>query len=255
MPIRSTARARATPADEPGDFRGFPAAAFTFLRGLKAHNERSWFEAHRDEYEQALRVPMRALIEEMDARLAQFAPEITGSARRSMFRIHRDVRFSKDKSPYKTNAACWFHHVDARSSVGQEAVHGGAGFYFQLEPRNCFLGAGVWMPPSPVLKRLRAALEVGWEEFEGIVLARPFRTAFGELDREAMMQRTPQGIPADHPGARWLKYRSFTAGCALTQAEVTSPALADTLEAQFRRLTPFVRWLNSAMGFRPRSTR
>jgi uncharacterized protein (TIGR02453 family) len=238
-----------------GDFTGFRPAAFTFLRNLKARNDRTWFEANRTVYESELRAPMKALIEEMDARLAVSVPEMTGTIKRSMFRIHRDVRFSKDKSPYKTNAACWFYHLDSRGNVGQEAVHGGAGFYFQLEPRNCFLGGGVWMPPPPVLKRIRAALDVGWEEFDSLVLARSFRKAFGDLDTEAMMQRVPQGFAADHPGARWLRYRSFTAGCALTQAEVTSAALPDTLERHFKLLTPFVRWLNAAMGFRAHSSR
>jgi uncharacterized protein (TIGR02453 family) len=245
----------AAPAASAGEFSGFTPAAFTFLRGLAANNDRTWFEAHRADYERELREPMKALIEEMDARLATFIPEITGTAKKSMFRIHRDIRFSKDKRPYKTNAACWFHHVDATGNVGQDAVHGGAGFYFQLEPRNCFLGGGVWMPPSPNLKRIRAALDVGWEEFEGITLERGFRKAFGDLDPEAIMQRVPQGIASDHPGARWLKYKSFTAGATLTQADVTSRALADQLEAGFRRLTPFVRWLNDAMGLRARTSR
>ena len=105
-----------------GEFTGFPTAAFTFLKGLADNNNREWFEARRDTYEGALREPMKALIEEMDARLATFAPEITGTVKGSMFRIHRDIRFSKNKAPYKTNAACWFFHRDSKGNVGQEAV-------------------------------------------------------------------------------------------------------------------------------------
>ncbi len=237
------------------EFRGFPKAAFTFLSGLAAHNEREWFEARREDYEQSLRVPMKALIEEMDARLATFAPEITGTVKGSMFRIHRDIRFSKNKAPYKTNAACWFFHRDSKGAVGKEAVHGGAGMYFHLEPRACFAGGGVWMPPAPVLKRIRASLDVGHEEFESIVTVRKFRTMFGELDTESMLKRMPRGFDPDHPAGDWLRYQSFTAGCTLTQAEVTSAALADRLEEIFRTITPFVRWLNGAMGFRPHTSR
>src|SRR5947199_409431 len=98
---------------------------------------------------------MRALIEEMDVRLARFAPEITGDPKRSMFRIYRDIRFSKDKSPYKTHAACWFYHRDADARVGGDAEGGGAGFYFHLAPGGSLIGAGIWMPSRPILNRLR----------------------------------------------------------------------------------------------------
>src|SRR5437899_12331756 len=112
----------------------FSAATLTFLRSLKRHNNRSWFEAHRAEYEAAVKQPMHALIEEMDVRLARLAPEIIGEPKRSMFRIYRDIRFSADKSPYKTHASCWFYHRDVSRAVGREAAGGGARFCCQLYP-------------------------------------------------------------------------------------------------------------------------
>jgi uncharacterized protein (TIGR02453 family) len=245
-------QARASTLDE---FTGFPPSAFSFLKGLAENNNKEWFEARRDTYENALRSPMKALIEEMDARLAVFIPEITGTAKGSMFRIHRDIRFSKNKSPYKTNAACWFFHRDSKGNVGQDAVHGGAGLYFHLEPRACFAGGGVWMPPAPVLKRIRGALDVGHEEFNSIVKARAFRAQLGELSTEAVLKRMPRGFDIEHPAGDWLRYQSFTAGCAIKQSEVTSAALADRLERVFRTMVPLVRWLNTAMGFRPHSSR
>src|SRR5438045_5711191 len=125
----------------------FTKHALAFFRDLSRHNEKSWFEAHREEYEAEVRQPMRELIEDLDARLARFAPEIGGEAKRSMFRINRDIRFSKDKSPYKTHAACWFHHLNASRSVGSEADAGSAGYYFHLQPGGkSALGAGIWMP-------------------------------------------------------------------------------------------------------------
>src|SRR2546428_10744553 len=122
----------------------FSTATLTFLRGLKRHNDRAWFEAHRPEYEAVVKQPMRHLIEEMDVRLARLAPEITGDPKRSMFRIYRDIRFSKDKSPYKTHAACWFRHRDADARVGGEAEGGGAGFYFHITPGASLFGRGIW---------------------------------------------------------------------------------------------------------------
>ena len=251
--VKKAAPARKTILDT--GFSGFPTAAFTFLKGLAENNNREWFEARRDTYEQSLREPMKALIEEMDARLATFAPEITGTVKGSMFRIHRDIRFSKNKSPYKTNAACWFFHRDSKGNVGQDAVHGGAGMYFHIEPRACFAGGGVWMPPSPVLKRVRASLDVGHEEFASIVTAKPFRKILGELSTEALLKRMPRGFDPEHPAGDWLRYQSFTAGAPLKQADVTSTALPDKLDEVFRTLTPLVRWLNKAMGFRAHSSR
>src|SRR5262249_23036848 len=105
-------------------FKGFPPAAFRFLQDLARNNRKEWFEANRAVYEQELRGPMRHLVEALDARLVSIAPEIIGDAKRSMFRIHRDVRFSQDKSPYKTNAGAWLYHRDAGRKVGTEGEGG-----------------------------------------------------------------------------------------------------------------------------------
>src|SRR5918992_5125163 len=137
----------------------FTKAALSFFRGLQRNNEKQWFEAHRAEYESEVREPMRALIEDMNARFTRFAPEIRGDPKRSMFRINRDIRFSRDKSPYKTHAACWFNHRSASSKVGSEANEGSAGFYFHLQPGGkAGPGAGLWIPPRPQLKKLGEAI-------------------------------------------------------------------------------------------------
>src|SRR5436309_14923045 len=160
----------------------FSTATLAFLRSLKRHNNRPWFEAHRAEYEAAVKQPMHALIEEMDVRLARLAPEITGDSKRSMFRIYRDIRFSKDKSPYKTHAACWFRHRDADARVGGDAEGGGAGFYVHIAPGSSFVGAGVWMPPRPILNRLRDAIAQDSKGFERIVRGSGVRRRYGRLD-------------------------------------------------------------------------
>jgi len=229
-------------------FTQFSPKAFTFLRGLKKNNRKEWFEEHRAEYEQYLKAPLAQLIEELDVQLATIAPEIIGSPRKSAFRIHRDVRFSKDKSPYKTHVACWFFHRDAGHGVGSEAAHGGAGFYFHMAPEGSFCGGGIWMPPRPALNKVRQALVDDLEGWEELVLAPSFRRRFGELDTEAMLTRPPRGFSADHPAARWLRYQTFTAGCALSVEEVTSPKLPRLLARHFAAATPFVRWLNAALG-------
>ena len=233
----------------------FSAASLAVLRGLARHNRKDWFEAHRAEYEEHVKGPMAELVGELDLRLSAFAPEMVGDPRRSVFRIHRDVRFSSDKSPYKTNAGCWLFHGDGSSKVGREAHGGGAGFYFHLEPAACFLAGGLWMPPRPALQKLRARLAADPRAFEKVALAPAFRKRFGGLTEEAMLKRAPRGYAEDHPAARWLRHTSFTVSRPLSDAEVTGPRLTKILEADYRLMLPLVRWLNGVLGLRPASRR
>jgi uncharacterized protein (TIGR02453 family) len=232
------------------EFRGFGPGALKFLRGLTRHNDREWFERRRAIYETEVRDPLRALVEEMDVRLARVAPELTGDPRRSIFRIHRDVRFSKDKSPYKTNAACQFYHQDAGRGAGQDADGAGAGLYFQIADGECFVAGGMWMPARPALERIREAVAEDPASLDRIVRAPPFRRRFGALSEEAMLTRLPRGYADGHPAERWLRYKSFTASRMLTEQEVTSPRLAAMIERDFAALVPLVRWLNAAIGYR-----
>ncbi len=236
-------------------FGGFSPKAMTFLRGLTKNNRKEWFEEHRGEYEQFLKQPLAQLIEEVDVRLATSTPEIIGSPKKSSFRIHRDVRFSKDKSPYKTHVACWFFHRDAGHGVGGDAAHGGAGFYFHMAPTGSFCGGGIWMPPRPALNKIRQSLADDQEGFEEIVLSPGFKRRFGALDPEAMLTRMPRGFDPEHPAGTWLRHQSFTAGRELTNDEIQSAKLPDTLGKHFAAMAPFIRWLNGALGLKPSSMR
>jgi uncharacterized protein (TIGR02453 family) len=189
---------------------------------------------------------MRDLIGEMNERFANFAPEMFGDPKRSMFRINRDIRFSKDKSPYKTHAACWFHHRRATSRVGSEADAGSAGFYFHLEPGNSFVGGGLWMPPRPQLNRLRDAIAADPAGFDRV--AKGMEKRFGGLSDEAVLTRMPRGFPEDHPAAKWLRYQSFVGGRPVEDAKVVDAKLPALLAKEFEALLPLVRWLNGALG-------
>jgi uncharacterized protein (TIGR02453 family) len=240
--------ARAAPA--PHDFTGFRPAARAFLRALRRHNDREWFERHRATYEEEVRAPLAALVEEVDVRLAAAAPEIVGDPKRSLFRIHRDVRFSSDKSPYKTHAACWFHHGDAGRGVGSATTaHCGAGFYFDFGPATSSIGGGIWMPPRPTLARIRDRID---EEPASLarVLRAPALRRYGGLAPEAMLARMPRGYDAAHPAASLLRHQSFTVGRELTERELFSPRLPDLLVRDYARILPLVRWLNGALGLR-----
>ncbi len=232
-------------------FSRFGEDALAFLRGLKRHNGKPWFEARRATYERAVLGPLRLLAEELDVRFARLAPEFVAPPRRALFRIHRDVRFSRDKSPYKTHAALWVFHRDAGRGVGRDA-HGGAGFYFHLEPGASMVAGGFWMPPRPLLSVLRERIAEDQRAFERIVLAPAFKRRFGALsddDAGAMLKRLPRGYAPGHPAARWLRYNTFTASRPLTDAQVLSPRLVDTVMKDYAALLPLVRWLNASLGY------
>lgn len=235
-------------------FPGFEPESLRFLKGLRRNNNKPWFEERRAIYERAILGPLRLLAEELDVRFARLAPEFVAPPRRALFRIHRDVRFSKDKSPYKSHAALWAYHRDAGRGVGRDA-HGGAGFYFHLEPGASLVAGGFWMPPRPLLGVIRERIARDRKEqraFERIVLAKEFVRRFGALsddDPGAMLQRLPRGYAEDHPAARWLRYNTFTASRALTDTEALSPKVVDTVMKDYAALLPLVRWLNGTLGF------
>jgi uncharacterized protein (TIGR02453 family) len=233
----------------------FSPASLTFLRGLNRNNRKDWFEAHRDAYERDVREPLRGLVDELDVRFATFAPEIVGDRKRSIFRIYRDIRFSKDKSPYKTHVAAWFFHRSATKAVGKDAHDGGAGFYFHLEPGQSLVAGGLWMPERTLLRRVRDAIVDDPAAFERTMSSPAFRRRFRGLTREAMLTRPPRGYPADHPAQEWLRFQSFTTSHRLSDAEALSKRLPDRLVKDYETMLPLVRWLNRAGGYLPATSR
>jgi uncharacterized protein (TIGR02453 family) len=229
----------------------FTPATLRFFTGLREHNSKPWFEAHRGDYERHVKEPIQALVAAMDARFARFAPEIGGDPRKSVFRIHRDIRFSKDKSPYKTHVAAWFFHRGAHNRVGQESEGGSAGFYVHVSPGESFLGGGMWMPPRTTLERIRAAIAADPRGFAKVVASPAVRKRFGGLSEESMLKRMPRGYAEDHAAAQWLRHQSFTLGRRMTDKQATSATLPALLEADYALLLPLVRWLNAALGLKP----
>jgi uncharacterized protein (TIGR02453 family) len=236
------------------DFHGFPAAAQRFFRDLGRNNNKAWFEQHREVYETAVRVPLKALVEAIDVRLATLAPEITGDPKRSLFRINRDIRFSKDKSPYKTNAGCWFYHRDAGRGVGQDA-EGGAGFYFHLDGKESFIAGGIWMPARPALNKIRDAIAESGEGLRAILAQPALRRRFGGLEEESRLTRVPRGYPPEHPAADLLRHQSFTVGRGVATGDLKTAKLVDRLARDIAVMVPLVRWLNGAVGFQPATRR
>ena len=237
------------------DFRGFNRGALTFLRQLKRNNDREWFQSNRETYDNEVLSPLKLLVEEVDVRFGSFAPEFVGDPKRSIFRIHRDIRFSKDKSPYKTHASSWFKHRNASQGVGSEAHEGGAGFYFHLEPGGSMVAGGIWMPPRATLNRLRDSIAAKPADFAKSMSATGFKRRFGNLSEESMLTRLPRGFAPGHPAEKWLRYQSFTVHAMLSDKEALDRRLVDRIEKDYTVMLPFVRWLNNSLGHPPATKR
>lgn len=228
----------------------FGPRALSFLRGLQRNNRKEWFEEHRDDYHREVLEPLRHVATELDVRFARLAPEYE-AGKRSLFRIYRDVRFSKDKSPYKTHAALWVYHRAPGRGVGKE-IDGGAGFYLHLEPGASLVAGGLWMPPRHSLDKVRDRLADGYRGFARIVTAPDVRRRFGGLTDDepgVKLKRMPRGFAEEHPAAEWLRFNSFTVSVAYTDAQMLSADLLDRAMQDYARILPLCRWLNAALGY------
>lgn len=222
-----------------GDFPGFPPQAMRFLRDLKANNDRGWFQAHRETYEAAIRDPAQAFVAAVRPGLEDLAGHPLDA---KIFRMHRDVRFSKDKSPY--NAHLHIGFSDAAMTVRE----GGSGFYAGLETDRLVLGAGMFEVAGAALDAFRAAID---RAGEGEVLAAIVAdlAAAGFRIEGAELKRTPAPYRADHPRADLLRRKGLTAWCETTDVGlICSPALMEFCEETFRALQPLHAWLREALA-------
>lgn len=217
-------------------FTAFPSEGLQFLRRLKRNNNREWFAENKSTYEKWVQKPMVDLVENMALEFEKFAPEIQASPKASLYRIYRDTRFSKDKTPYKTHVAAVFH-------LRALQKHEGAGYYFHIAPTEVFMGGGLYMSLPEDLQAVREAIASQPRRFRRILTAPSFRKIFGELTGE-QLTRVPRGFPADHPAADYLRYKQFL-GERRTEPEVAvSPKFIKTLVETFKTLTPLVQFLN-----------
>src|SRR5512135_981295 len=179
----------------------FTSKTLAFLRALKRHNDREWFNARRGDYEAHVRGPMIALVERIAPELPRFAPELVASPKVSLYRIHRDTRFSPDKTPYKTNVAAIF-------PCRGLPRHEGAGLYLEVAPGHVLIAGGLYAPQPPELHAVREHLASNFRRFRSIVESPVFRRAFDEIEGDRL-RRPPRGFPADHPAAEYLKMKQF----------------------------------------------
>lgn len=232
----------------PSTFTGFRPEAVQFLADLTANNDRAWFQPRKAEYEELLKRPLEALVAALAEEFAARGLPLRADPAKSPFRIYRDVRFAKDKSPYKTNVGASFPwigegagDVEGRSHTAN--VHSSGG-YFHLSPGEIYVGGGYWHPDKPWLDAFRRRVADDPAEFRGLVDAPAFRATFGALSTHGhALQRIPAGFPPDHPEADTLKLRDVVFGRNLSDAEAQSPDLPAIVADSLVAGKPLLAWL------------
>lgn len=222
-------------------FSGFSDQCIPFLQQLAQHNTKEWFESNKQGYESLIREPALALIEAVDAGLREMSPHFRGIAKKSggsLMRVYRDTRFSRDKTPYKTNIGIQFRHI-----LGKD-VHA-PGFYLHIEPDNCFLGVGIWHPDGQTLNKIRDFIMDNPAAWTRAVYHPEFRASY-QLVGDSL-QRPPRGCPADHELIEDLKRKDFIACKNFPCSEISQPLLPQFVLDSYRLTDGFMRYLCQAL--------
>ena len=213
-------------------------ATLDFLTGLAANNNKPWFDAHKDEYE-AAKANFTEMVAAILTGLGEVEPGFKDQKASScVFRIYRDIRFSKDKTPYKANFGAYF------SKGGKKFT--GAGYYLHMEPGKAFAGGGLWMPEATLLKSIRQEIDYNLPEFEAIVCDKKFKKVFGQIEGEKL-KNLPQGYEAGNPAAEYLKMKSFVASHKMEDADLMSKQAAKKCLEVYATMKPFIDFINKGL--------
>lgn len=222
--------------------RYFTPQTLSFLRKLASHNHRDWFEQNRHVYEEAVRQPALQFIADIADDLALLSPHFLAQPKKvggSLMRIYRDVRFARDKKPFKTNIGIQFRHEMGRD------VHA-PGFYLHIEPGHCFVGAGIWRPDPTALGKVRDAVAEQSKKWLSVINDRTFSKVY-TLSGETL-SRPPRGYVKDHPLIADIKRKDFIAIAELDEASVLGPGLQKQVLKQFKVADGFMQFLCDALN-------
>lgn len=210
-----------------------------FLKSLAENNNREWFEKHKPEYQQ-LQIAFKNSLTELVSQMQKFDPSLINvDVSKAVFRIYRDVRFSKDKSPYKTNFGAWINQA------GKNSIY--AGYYLHVQPGgNSFAGAGCYMPEAANLNKIRQEIDYNPQEFKKIISAKKFKDHFKELD-DFKLKTLPKGYSADNPMIEFLKQKSIIASANFKDSEITKQDFMKSLTETYKAAFPLVQFLNKAL--------
>jgi uncharacterized protein (TIGR02453 family) len=229
-------------------FPGFPNEAIQFFRGLARNNHRDWFLPRKPVFDEQVKQPMVQLCDALNGALRRFAPNYISDPAKAVYRIYRDTRFSKDKTPYKTHIAASFRH---RFLCGDAA---GAGFYFQVSHKDVSVGGGIYMPSPETLLAVRNHLAEYHKEFEAILKARSVKRLVGDIQGD-QLSRTPKGFACDHPAADLLRRKQIYFFTELSPEIATTPDIFNEVVTRFETMTPFIEFLNAPLARQARKPR
>jgi len=226
-------------------FSGLSPEALTFLRSLKRNNRREWFQLRKEKYDALIRTPMLELITCLNEEFADFAPHYITPPQKAVFRIYRDTRFAKDKTPYKTHVAGIFHSENGSKKEG-------AAYYFHFTPEQLLVFGGVWTPEREELLAIRNLIQERYEELNEVLSDKKLRRTVGQLQGERL-SRMPKGFPTNHPAEALLRQRHWYLETTVDAKIVTSPWLLPELVKYFRIMSPVVEFLNRPFTQKPRA--
>jgi len=217
------------------------SSTFRFLKDVKENNNREWFQANKQEYENARTDVLNftaGIIKELAKADITIPADLDPKS--CVMRIYRDIRFSKNKTPFKTNFGI------AISSNGKNFK--GPGYYIHLEPGKSFIAGGTWFPESDELKSIRQEIDYNSSDWHEIVDEKAFRDEFGELDTEGKLKTVPKGYSSDHPDIEYLKLKSFTAGRQLSDKELLKADSEVFVSEKLKKLNPLMVFLRNAIS-------
>jgi len=213
---------------------------------LAQNNDRTWFQPRKAEFESLVKEPFEALVGALADRFDERGIPLRADPRRSVFRIYRDTRFSKDKSPYKTHLGASFPWVEGSGldAEADDSPHGNGG-YFHFQPGEMYVGGGMWLAEKPRLDVLRQMIVDHPDRVKASLEDRAFIAEFGPVSSHEQLKRVPPGYPPDHPMADLLRAKDVVFGRHLSDDEVMSPALPDTLANAYQAAMPVLRFLST----------
>lgn len=222
-------------------FAGFPKQGIQFLKKLRKNNTREWFEANRADYEKYIKAPREELAGALNAELAKFAPQHVTEPKKAIYRIHRDTRFSANKTPYKTNLAMIFLRT------GSTSKHGSGSFYCSVSDEEVAVGGGVYMPEPEAIYAVRAKIAEEHARFRKIVTSKTMTETMGELHGE-VLKRVPKGFAQDHPAAEYLKYKGwFVYRTFPSEGLADTPQLVPLIVKHLKATQPLVDFVNEVL--------
>ncbi len=215
-------------------------SSLKFLKDLKKNNNKPWFDKNRKQYD-AAKEDFVLLVAQVIKGIGSFDPSIAGlEAKNCLFRINRDVRFSKNKDPYKNNMAAYFNK-DGKKGLG-------AGYYMHIEPGKSFIAGGIWMPEPPVLAGIRQEIDYGFDEWKKMVESKAFKKMFPKGLEGESLTRPPKNYDENNPAIEYIKRKSFIVTSTFTDTEIQSKGFTRELTKRFQAMKPLVDFINLAAG-------